>query len=655
MMRGIRNPSLWHVGLIGGGCLLVGVIIGLLASSSGSSSQDTSLSPESTAEAPVYTCSMHPQIRQPEPGLCPLCGMELIPATDDSTSERDWQITLSDHAIKLASVQTAEAKRQWVTQELPLVGKIAVNERLTRTISAWVPGRIDRLFVDYTGMRVRKGEHMASVYSPELLTAQAELLEALKSSRSGSTAATRRLDAARQKLRLWGLNSEQIRDVESRGEPQEHMTLFAPTGGVVMEKHVKEGVYVKTGQPIYTLADLSSVWLLLDAYESDLAWLRYGQSVRFETLAYPGQAFGGRIVFVDPVIHARTRTAKVRVNVENPDSRLKPDMFVRASVQVTVTSDGFAKEPDLRGLFFCPMHPEIASEESGRCDFCDMPLESTESLGYVDERQGVEEPPLIIPSSAPLITGRRAVVYVALEGAPGTFEGREIALGPRAGEHFVVLDGLSEGERVVVNGNFKIDSELQIQARPSMLYHESTAEEAVAVHDEKGDHDDGGALKAEREAAPPQPAMDPIFKHYFDLHKSLSDDDVEHARSVARKLEESLQAMDVTKLDAASKGIWNALSTDLRRQVRDIASAVDLDSARKPFEALSLAMMQIAGSVGTPTKGPVYRFHCPMAFDNAGADWLQTTEDVQNPFFGSMMYRCGSMVGTVKDAGKHDE
>lgn len=220
---------------------------------------------------------------------------------------------------------------------------------------------------------------------------------------------------------------------------------------------------------IYTVADLSQVWVKLDAYESDLSWIRYGQEVQFTTEAYPGEMFTGRISFIDPILDAMTRTVKIRVDVPNPDGKLKPEMFVRAVVQARITEGGRVMDRDLAGKWISPMHPWIVKSEAGTCDVCGMDLVPAESLGYVGP-DAPEAPPLVIPETAPLITGKRAVVYVQKPNTDvPTFEGRDVELGSRAGRYYVVKSGLHEGELVVTNGNFKIDSALQIQTKPSMM------------------------------------------------------------------------------------------------------------------------------------------------------------------------------------------
>ncbi len=431
----------------------------------------------SEQETMWWTCSMHPQVRQPKPGKCPICFMDLIPVTAAQAEVGPREISFSQEAIKLMEIETTPVERKFVTAEIRMVGKVDYDETRVKNITAWVPGRIDRLYVDFTGITVNKSDHMVELYSPELISAQAELLAALQAAASvkpeaselmkSHTSAT--LEAAREKLRLLGLTKGQIDGIESSGKTLTHITIYAPMGGIVIHKHATEGTYVNTGTPIYTVADLSRLWVKLDAYESDLAWIRYGQEVEFTTEAYPGEVFKGRISFIDPVLNAKTRTVKVRVDVENPQGQLKPEMFVRAIVRSELAQGGRVMAPEMAGKWICPMHPSVVKTQAGSCDICGMDLVTTESLGYV-KADIPEQGPLVIPASAPLITGTRAVVYVLLpDKKKPTFHGRQIVLGPRAGDYYIVNEGLDNGEIIVTNGNFKIDSALQIQAKPSMM------------------------------------------------------------------------------------------------------------------------------------------------------------------------------------------
>jgi Cu(I)/Ag(I) efflux system membrane fusion protein len=399
-----------------------------------------------------------------------------VPAERDAGAGDAPRLSLDAQAAALADVRTARVERRHVAHEVRLVGRIVPDETRLAYLTVWVPGRLERVFVDYTGLTVREGDHMVEIFSPQLYAAQEELLQAVRAEREVTAGAPATLRegaaalarAARDRLRLWGLTAEQIDAIPARGTVDERVVLYAPIGGVVLERNALEGQSVEAGTRLFTIADLTSVWAVFDAYESDLSWLRYGQDVTFSAQALPGETLHGRVAFIDPVLDDRTRTVKVRVNVDNGSLRLKPDMFVRGAVQAVLTPHGRSVDPALAGRWMCPMHPEVVADGAGECPLCGMALATVESLGFV--AAGDEVPPLVVPASAPLITGKRAVVYVRVpEAGRPTFEGREVELGPRGGDWYVVHSGLAEGEEVVVQGAFKLDSELQIRARPSMM------------------------------------------------------------------------------------------------------------------------------------------------------------------------------------------
>ncbi len=437
-----------------------------------------------------WTCSMHPEIIRDKPGRCPKCGMELVPlVTEGEVNEFSRQLVLSSEAAALMEIETSVVERRFAEVEVRMTGKLDYDETRIKNITARVPGRIDRLFVDFTGITVKKDDHLVSLYSPELISAQAELGQAVKafenlkpeSSDTTKKSALNMLEAAREKLRLLGLLDEQIKAIEKSETDVTHVTIFSPIGGVVIEKDATEGMYVDTGTIIYKVADLSRLWAKLDVYESDLVWIRYGQQADITTEAYPGQIFTGTISFIDPVLDDATRTIKARVNIDNSDGRLRPSMFVKAVVHSKAASEGKVMDPNLAGKWICPMHPDIIKPEAGTCDICGMKIVTAESLGYVKAEYA---PPLVIPATAPLITGKRAIVYVHDPNAEKpTFEGREIVLGPKAGDFYIVRDGLKDGELIVTKGAFRIDAALQLQAKPSMMNPKPRSAPAVHIHE----------------------------------------------------------------------------------------------------------------------------------------------------------------------------
>ena len=594
----------------------------------------------------VWTCSMHPQIRWSRPGQCPLCGMDLVPAAAGAGGA---VFTTSAAAAALMDIATAPVERRSVAATVRMVGKVAFDETRVADITAWIAGRLDRLYVDYTGVPVRKGDHMVELYSPDLVGAQEELIQALQAVRElrGSNVeiirqtAEQNVAATRQKLRLMGLLAEQVADVERRGRALEHLTINAPSGGIVIHKHAQQGSYVKIGSPIYTVADLSRVWIKLDAYESDLAWLRYGQKVEFTTVSYPGEAFTGTVSFIDPVLNPGTRTVKLRVNAPNADGRLKPEMFVHATVRAKLAAGGRVMDAALAGKWISPMHPEIVKDGPGTCDVCGMPLVPAESLGYVSAAATQAVQPLVIPATAPLITGRRAVVYVAEPGADRPrFQGRQIVLGPRAGDYYVVREGLAAGERVVVRGNFKIDSALQIQAQPSMMSPAPEAEPPASAP---------AVAPATRSvlAAHLVEQLRAVFEAYLAMQAALAADDAPAAAAAAGRMKRAIGAVDMKLLSGADHAAWMKAADGMAKPLTDAAGAAGIERARLALSLLSEEMAGVARRFGGPGGAALFRIRCPMAFNDRGATWLQADRDVRNPYFGAAMPKCGNVVEVI--------
>jgi membrane fusion protein, copper/silver efflux system len=375
--------------------------------------------PEQTTEFSqntIWTCSMHPQIRMDKSGNCPICGMELIPLVKQVTPSIDpAAIELSIEAAKLANVLTSVVTSQKPVKEVRLYGKVQADERLLQSQVSHVPGRIDQLTLNFTGESVVKGQVLAIVYSPELITAQQELLETVKTKQAQPDL----YEASKEKLRQYKLTDYQILKIENSGEVQNSFEVVSNTSGTVIARYVNTGDHVAQGTVLFKIADLSKVWIMFDAYESDLQFLKKGEKVSFTLQALPGTDFSGDIVFIDPVIDPVTRVAKVRVETDNQSGKLKPEMFATGIVSTTL--------------------PEYRNN-------------------------------MVIPKSAVLWTGKRSIVYVK---QPGTdepiFKLREIGLGPMLGESYVVTDGLAEGEEIVTSGTFSVDAAAQLEGKPSMM------------------------------------------------------------------------------------------------------------------------------------------------------------------------------------------
>lgn len=467
--------------------------------------RSTAVAPAATAaSAPakkpsVWTCSMHPQVRLSGPGMCPICSMPLIPAdAGDTDTGGPPAVVLGEAARAVAEVETAAVERRRVVKEIRAVGKVQYNETALSTITSRVSGYIERLFVDYVGIEVQKGDHLVEIYSPDLVVAQNELLVASAGENKSM------VEAARIRLRRAGVTDEQVEEVVKNRKPRERLTIFSPVKGTVVEKSVVEMSAVKDGDVLYRLVNLDSLWVNLDIYEYEIPWVLPGQSVEIRTEAYPGSFFVGRVTFISPLVTEETRSIKVRVNVSNRERKLKPGMFVSATVKVPLRADGNAAPTGVEGFYTCPMHPEISESKPGSCPICGMPLEklpardvpkASSAPAYqcpmhpevksdrpancpkcgmkLDKLPSpTEDQVLSVPVLAVLDSGARKLVYV--EDRPGRYRPVEIVVGPRAGDVYPVISGLTGSERVVVRGNFLIDSEAQIRELPSLLHTSST-------------------------------------------------------------------------------------------------------------------------------------------------------------------------------------
>ena len=423
-IKKITNHLYFRYGLI----LLAGLFLGWLLFSGGNrkqSSQQTSSVEEAhdhEAEPTIWTCAMHPQIRMEEPGQCPICGMDLIPLQTTGSGDASIDpnaIQLSAEAAALANVQTTIVSRQDPVKEVRLYGTIQVDERLSQSQTSHVSGRIEKLHVSFTGESVRRGQPIATIYSPELLNAQQELIEAVKMKEMQPAL----LDAVREKLRLWKLTDEQIAHLEQSGEVSPLIDVTATTSGIVISKNVNQGDYVNTGTVLFDVANLSQVWAIFDAYESDLPFLKLGDRLEYTLQSLPGKTFSGRISFINPILDPSTRTAKVRVETANPRMELKPEMYATAHIQASLKQ-------------------------------------------YNNE--------IVVPKSAILWTGKRSIVYVKQpDTETPAFMLREIELGPSLGDAYVVLTGINDGDEIVTNGAFTIDASAQLAGKRSMMNDEA--------------------------------------------------------------------------------------------------------------------------------------------------------------------------------------
>ncbi|MEM9685406.1 MAG: efflux RND transporter periplasmic adaptor subunit, partial [Bacteroidota bacterium] len=544
----------------------------------------------------LWTCAMHPQVMQPESGACPICGMDLIPAVAENDGLRAEQFKMTENAMALANIQTTVVKSgQTDGNLLRLSGKIRENEAANAVQVTHFSGRIEKLYVNVTGEKVTKGQRLATVYSPELISAQQELLTAS----TLKTSQPELYKAVRNKLKLWKLSERQIDQIEASGKVKENFPVYATVSGTVTAKMVEEGAYIKQGQPLYNITDLRTVWAVFDAYENQIASLKKIQELTITTQAYPGKTFRAKISFIDPLLNSSTRTVEVRALLNNKNAIFKPGMFVSGSME------------------------GVTSETTGT---------------------------VIIPASAVLWTGERSVVYVKTHPGEPVFEMREIVLGNYNGDSYMVVSGLSDGEEVVTNSTFTVDATAQLQGKKSMMNktghdvatghqgHMGMPQESPKHPDKHLDHSEKNKRIEIPEAF--QRQFQAILDRYMALKDVLVQDSPEKAQEFAKALMGNVNttAMD-SGADEAVQQHWMSLKKALIHPANAIAGTLAIEEQRKHFMALSNQLIHAVEVFGVHRK--VYRQFCPMANNNKGAYWLSFEEKIRNPYFGAAMLHCG--------------
>ncbi len=557
----------------------------------------------------LWTCSMHPQIRLDHPGKCPICGMDLIPVQEGDGSEAAIspdEIQMTEAAMKIADIQSMVVKKSNPDKEVYLLGKVKPDERNIAELTARFGGRIEKLFVNFTGQDVRKGEKLATIYSPALITAQKELLEAEAYKESNPDF----YKAARNKLKLWDLSDEQIDNIEEKGEAQTYFNVLSPITGTVTRRNVSLGDYVKEGSALFQVIDLTKVWVMFEAYESDLPWIKTGDKVNFTIQSLPGKEFSGRINFIDPIIDPKTRIAQVRVEVRNPGQILKPEMFANG----VVTSSIAGNNKDL-----------------------------------------------MIPKTAVLWTGKRAVVYVKnQQREQPTFEYREIVLGPTAGKFYVVNDGLKEGEEIAINGVFKIDAAAQLAGKKSMMNPEGGAGSTGGM---AGMDMGGNSGKSEKEAhqtmemngSTKGKVAEPEFKDqltcvydaYLPMKNAFVNSDAKEVARLAGNVDSALNSVDMELLKGDAHMAWMDQLGKMKKSLKSIMQSKNVSSQREAFSDFNQALFTAVKNFGLKGISTYYQY-CPMALDNKGAYWLSEDSEIRNPYLGEDMLTCGETKETLK-------
>ena len=588
-------------------------LIVLVAAVAGAAGWFAAKRPSATAQKPdrgerrvlFYQSAMHPWIKSDKPGKCTICGMDLVPVYegDKGFDVSEGLVALSSNSIHVINVQTDEVRRQPLRRTLRVAGTIDDDDTRHRILSAYADGRIDKLFVNYVGAEVVEGQPLATLYSPMLLTAEREYVSLLKNASSSTGLRdehAKLVGAAALRLKRLGLSDEQIAALPLKSENDLHTEILAPVTGTVVAREIYAGQYVREGDKLFEIADFSTMWLKFDAYERDLPWLKIGQAVEVSTPAVPGKAYSASITFIDPNLNDPTRSAKVRVEIPNS----------------IVEKEG----RNVRELYH-----RLYAEAIVKVDVPDV---------------------LAVPRSAVLMPGRQPVIYVDKGG--GSYERRRVKLG-RAGDDLrEVLDGVSQGERIVTSGNLLIDAQAQLNLSGGT-----------------DGHDHGATGVTPSKPAPPASSADPsvhgstsldqnqqkIAREFLaaadTVRAALSDDDLAAFNQNAAKLHDIVPRL-LNAFDSASA--WQPAIAKIEAGAH-LEQAADLKAARKAFHELSKAVVEFVRKLRAQQTefGALKVYECPMlkqAFPGAPAkgQWIQLEAPLRNPYFGAEMIDCGTEV-----------
>ena len=550
----------------------------------------------------LWTCGMHPQVIQDHPGECPICHMELTPLKVDAASEQGPGmagpvVTIDPVIVQNMGVRIAPVVLGSVRQDVRVVGYLEEPEPLRRDVNLRVSGWIEKLHADTTGMPIAKGQPLFELYSPEIQVAVEELIAARKSRDAASDEQARRMadtlyQSTARKLELWGLEAKQIEELAQRLRAPETVTFVAPIGGHLTEKMVYEGAGVTAGMLVMRLSARERMWVDAQVFERQLPLVMTGSKARVTIASEPGRVYDGQVLFIHPHLDPTTRTALARIEIPNDEHRLRQGMYATVDIEA-------APAP----------------------------------------------PALVVPREAVIDTGTRQVAFVAAGG--GRFEPREVKLGISGRDGLVqVLSGLEPNEQVVTSGQFLLDSESRLKEAIQKHLSGNLAVAATAA----GGHDHGRGMPSPASApvatpAPPLnvPHADEIASAYLQIAQALG---ARQASDVPMDVDALLTA--ATNAAQHADGEGKALAEAVRVAAEGMKGK-SLGEQRRAFLAVSDAVTALLDrSPPSAAVAPeLYVARCPMAFDDTGAGWLQTTPTIANPYYATQMKSCGEVLRTI--------
>ena len=511
------------------GILAVGLLLGWLFFGNSSNEKSEHNHSETAESNKMWTCSMHPQIMQPEAGDCPICGMDLIPAETSANGLNANEFKLTKNAMELANIQTSTVGNSTSKDAtIKLSGKIVENEEANAVQASYFSGRIERLNINSIGEEVRKGQLLATIYSPELFSAQQELITAstLKESQPAL------YKAVRNKLKLWKISDAQINQIEASQKVKQNFPIYATVSGTVSEKLVEQGDYVKQGQALLKITNLNTVWALFDVYENQVELFKKGQNITVTTNAFPNKEFKATVDFIDPTFNTSTRTVKLRVVLNNKNREFKTGMFIEGNIENTKSN---------------------------------------------------KEQRLTIPSSAILWTGELSVVYLKTNPNEPVFEMKEITIGKQLGEQYEVIEGLKSGDEIVTNGTFTVDASAQLQGKKSMMNKDG----GKTMTGHEGHTMDKMTEKIDFNSDI-EKSFQPVINAYINLKDALIQSDINLASIKSEDFRKTLDEIPVSQREQ-THNYWSVL----HKTSKGINENVSLKHQRKQFQIISDKLIEM--------------------------------------------------------------
>ena len=591
------KKNIIYISLVVLGGLLIGFLFFKHFTKEENHSTQIAVSQEHNHSGTTWTCPMHPQVSMPEKGTCPICGMDLVPKKQGGDLGKD-QIELTENAMALANIQTVRVSDAGISKNNEILsGRVSQSEEEKTIQTAHFPGRIEQLYVRSEGQQVKRGQTIALVYSPELVTAQNEFIVTLSMKQSQPNV----YRATRNKLKDWKLSDRQIQQIEKTKTIKKNFPLISNVSGTVTSKMVDVGSYVSRGAPLFEATNLGTTWAEFDVYDDQLEDIQIGDKIKLIGTR-KNQKNEVKISFIDPIMNEQTRTVIVRGDLPNK-GYWKPGMFLKGTLEKNV------KKEDPR-------------------------------------KKNIQ-----IPKTSVLWTGKRSIVYVRVSETPPKFQMREITLGRSIGDSYEVINGLRKGEDIVTNGVFTVDAAAQLSGKSSMMYREGGAKRM------QGHSHHATTVSMDSSMSPMESSMssmessmhvsqkksakfETLLDRYFALKNALISDDLSQAKSFAKEIAKETSSNEKWFDDSATQASWEKTNSKIHSSAKKLTNAKTIDDQRSEFQLLSKIIVQAIEQYGS--KRTIYKQFCPMANNGKGAFWASTKKQVENPYFGSQMRSCGS-------------